>query len=238
MYGGEDERNPLGVHLEDTPGNETPTLRISPGDLEVGTIPHVTSRSFFERHHYLHSMPAGTLLCFGAFVNGYLLGALCLGVGPINAHRLVMGAEASDVLTLTRLWLDDALPRNSESRFIGQVIRLLRRHTSVRFLLSYADPAAGHVGYVYQASNWTYTGLSQAQPLLDLGDGVPRHTRTVSSALGTHSVAYLRRHGMQAKTVPRTGKYRYVYFVDRHWRKRLAVPVLPYPKGGDPIEDS
>ena len=205
----------------------------SPQQIEARIIPSSVARTLFERHHYLHSMPAGTRVCFGCFVGYELLGALALGVGPINARRLVDGATQDDCLTLTRLWLDDRLPKNSESRFLGLVLRALRRHTRLKFLLSYADPAAGHVGYVYQATNWLYTGLSEPQPLLDLGDGVPRHTRSVSSALGTHSTKYLRRHGLAVRAVPRPPKYRYLYFLDPSWRDRLLLPVLPYPKRGD-----
>jgi hypothetical protein len=213
--------------------NPTPALHLSPRSIEISTIPHSVARALFERHHYLHSMPAGTRLCFGAFVGDHLLGALALGVGPINARRLVDGATQKDCLTLTRLWLDDRLPRNSESRVLGLVLRALRRHTQVKFLLSYADPAAQHIGFVYQATNWLYTGRSEPQPLLDLGDGIPRHTRSVSSALGTHSTKYLRRQGLAARTIPQPAKHRYVFFVDPSWRDRLLVPVLPYPKRGD-----
>ena len=136
---------------------------------------------------------------------------------------------------LARLYLADDLPKNSESRVLGLVIRLLRRHTAVKFLVSYADPAAGHVGTVYQAAGWVYTGTAEAQPLMDLGDGIPRHTRSIASVLGTHSAAYFRRQGMDVHLVATIPKHRYIVFVDPSWRPRLRVPALPYPKkGGGP----
>ncbi|MCX6000755.1 MAG: DNA methyltransferase [Chloroflexi bacterium] len=182
-----------------------------------------------ERHHYLHSLAGGTRLTFGIFVGGSLLGALTFGVGSFNAASLVDGATSDDVLTLSRLWLSDDLPRNSESRVIGVVLRELRRHTSVRFLLSYADPAQGHLGVVYQATGWLYTGLSEPMPLFDLGDGIARHSRSVSHAYGSHSIGHFRRHGVTVKLIPQAGKHRYVFFIDPSWRSRLRVPVLPYP---------
>jgi len=103
--------------------------------------------------------------------------------GPKNAHRLVDGASSTDCLTLTRLWLSDELPRNSESRVNGVVIRALKRNTSVKFLLSYADPAQRHLGTIYQATGWLYTGLSQATPMYDIGDGVPRHSGGLAHSL-------------------------------------------------------
>ncbi len=199
---------------------------------QLELIPVAVGRIPVERYHYLHSFPGGTRLCLGVFDEAQLQGVVVLGVGPRMAHRLVAGAQPNDGLTLTRLWLADALPHNSESWVIGQTVHFLRQHTPVKFLLSYADPTAGHVGTIYQATNWLYTGLSQAQPTLDLGDGIARHTRSVGSALGTYSVAYLQAHGIDAQRVPGTGKHRYVLFVDRRWRKRLAVATFPYPKKG------
>lgn len=219
------------------PGDPAATARaplhVSPRALQVGVIPPAVARAVVQRAHYLHSFPAGTRVCLGVFAPTGLEGVGVLGVGPRFAHRLVQGATARDGLTLTRLWLADALPPNSESYVIGQMVRWLRQHTPVKFLLSYADPAAGHVGTIYQATNWLYTGLSQAQPALDLGDGVPRHTRSVGSALGTHSVRYLRAAGLAVHRVPAVGKHRYVLFIDRRWRGRLAVPTVPYPKQED-----
>ena len=193
-------------------------------------MPYLVAQGVITRNHYLHSMPGGTKLTFGVFAAGRLLGAVSLGVGPINVHRLVAGATRDDCLVLTRLWLDDVLPRNSESRVLGVLVRALRRSTRVRFLASYADPAAGHLGTVYQAAGWLYTGVSEAQPRMDLGDGVARHLRSVGSAFGTHSAAYLRRHGLAVRFIPQAGKHRYLAFVDPAWRPRLLAPVLPYPK--------
>ena len=145
----------------------TPALH----ELRVVTIPFSIAKRIIERNHYLHSMPGGTKLAFGVRVGRSLVGALTIGVGPMNAHRLISGATRADAATLTRLWLSDDLPKNSESRVIGVVTRALKRHTSLRFVLSYADPAHGHVGTIYQASGWLYTGLSQGTSLIDLGDG-------------------------------------------------------------------
>ncbi len=209
-------------------GGANPTLALH--SILVQPLPIVITRYLMERHHYLHSLPGGTRLAFGVFVGDRLKGAITFGVGPKNAHRLVEGVTPNDCLTLTRLWLSDELPSNSESRVIGIVLRTLRRHTALKFLVTYADPAQGHLGTIYQASSWLYTGLSQAMPLYDLGDGKPRHSRSLSHAFGTHSVRHFAAHGVTVKVIPQAAKHRYIYFLDRTWKERVAVPVLPYPK--------
>jgi len=196
----------------------------------VKPVPFVIARELIEQKHYLHSLPGGTMLCFGAFQGERLLGAVTLGAGPYLAYHLVHGAERNDCLVLTRLWLSDELPVNSESRVIGIVTRLISRHTDVKFLVSYADPAAGHAGVIYQSVGWLYIGLSSVMSLYDLGDGIARHSRSVAHDLGSHSLRYLAENGINLKLVAQSAKHRYLKFLDESWRGRLTTPVLRYPK--------
>jgi hypothetical protein len=196
----------------------------------VQPIPFVAAKQIVVRHHYLHSLPGGTKLAFGAFVEGKLLGAITFGVGPYNAFALVEGAHPDDCLTLTRLWLSEKLPSNSESRVISVCLRYLRKYTALKFIITYADPAQGHVGTIYQATGWIYTGLSEATPQFDIGDGVARHSRSLAHAFGSHSLKYLSGCGLKIKVLPRIPKHRYVYFLDKNCRNRLRALVLPYPK--------
>lgn len=51
----------------------------------------------------------------------------------------------------------DDTPRNSESKSIGIMLRILKKH-GVQRVLSYADPNYGHVGTIYRASGFTLLG--------------------------------------------------------------------------------
>ena len=152
--------------FQEASGGSIPTPALH--SLLLTPVPAGIAKDLLVREHYLHFLPGGTCLAFGVFNLGRLVGALTLGVGPFNAYSLVGAAKPDDCLALTRLGLSDALPPNSESRVLGIVLRTLRRQTSLKFLLTYADPAHGHSGTIYQASNWLYTGLSDATPLYDL----------------------------------------------------------------------
>ena len=198
--------------------------------LQVQRIPFITARNLVVSHHYLHSIPGGTMLTFGVFLETRLMGAIVFGAGPQNGFRLVDGARMEDCLTLTRLWLTDVLPRNSESRVLGFTIKAMQKYTSVKFLVSYCDPVQGHIGTIYLATNWLYTGLSTPMSLFDLGDGVARHSRSFAHAFGTRSISYFKSHEMQVHQLNQTGKYRYVYFLDKSWATRLRPLVLPYPR--------
>ena len=108
----------------------------------------------------------------------------------------------------------------------------------MKFLISYADPSHGHLGTIYQATNWLYTGLSEATPLYDLGDGMPRHSRSFSHSFGSHSVRHFARHGVEIKLVAQAAKHRYVYFLDSSWKPKLRVAVLPYPKREEVFDEA
>ena len=233
--GGADRSTPT-VQVGDGVSNTTSALQPHARDVVVQVIPPHIARAILVRDHYLHSMPGATRLSLGVFLDHEILGAITLGAGPINGHRLIEGAARDDVWTLSRLWLDDALPKNSESHVLAIVVRSLRRFTAVKAVLAYADPAAGHLGTVYQAAGWLYTGSPRSLPLLDLGDGVPRHCRSVGSTFSSHSVAYLKRRGFPVTRVTQPPKHRYLVFIDRSWQDRLLPRVLPYPKRGDPHE--
>ena len=158
------------------------------------------------------------------------MGVITLGVGPGQVYRLVEGAGLPHCLVLTRFCLVDELPTNSESRILGVVLRALKKQTGVKFIVAYADSAQGHVGTIYQAGNWIYTGLSQATPLYRLGGGPPQHSRSFSHVFGTRYVNHFSAHGAALQKLPQQPKHRYIYFLDPAWRPRLRVSAQPYPK--------
>ncbi len=214
------------VHEEGAGSIPSPALH----SIMVRPIPGMAAKKLLVMNHYLRSFPGCTELCFGVFSRNRLLGAITFGAGPANAFRLVEDASLEDCLILTRLWLSENLPPNSESRVISVCLRYLRKYTTLKFIITYADPAQGHVGVVYQASGWVYTGLSEATPRFDIGDGVARHSRSLSQAFGSHSLKYLSGQGLKIKVLPQIPKHRYIYFLDPKYRNRLKTPVLPYPK--------
>ena len=209
-------------------GGASPTPALQ--SIQVRPVSVKIAKEIIVSNHYLHTMPGGTKLAFGIFSGDRLMGAATLGVGPFNAHRLVSGATHGDCLCLTRLWLDDGLPKNSESRVLAVVLRSLVRNTKLKFVVTYADPSAGHLGTIYQAGGWLYTGRSEPSVLYGIGDGVLRNSRTLGHAYGTRSSRYFSEHGVELKGLRQEAKHRYLYFLDKAWSDKLNVPVQPYPK--------
>lgn len=108
-----------------------------------------------ERHYSKRLCPIS--YAFGAWRDATLVGVVTYGT-PVSATLRggVCGYEWADkVLELNRLCCENS--KNLASTLVGRSLRLLPKPSVV---VSYADTAQGHVGYIYQATNFIYTGLS------------------------------------------------------------------------------
>ena len=77
--------------------------------------------------------------------------------GTPASHHMLLSASPGDtsrVIELNRLWVHDCMPRNTESWFLARALKLLPPY----IVLSYADTANGHEGYIYRAANFYYSG--------------------------------------------------------------------------------
>ncbi len=228
---------PLGSSKKQDTGYSIPEMavRVRPPSsiikrLTVLQVKPALAKPMIETEHYLHSMPAGPLACFGVYLDGECLGAVVFSNGMAQSFRILDAAKPSDVVTLARLWLSDRLPKNSESRVLGFTLSYLRQRTPWKAIISYADPTAGHLGVIYQATGWLYLGATQRDGYIRLPDGKLHHPRSVSNLLGSNSIRHLRATGVQARREPTLGKHKYLYILDPSWRWRLKVKPLPYPK--------
>lgn len=228
MRGSSNEQDTAGTTAEMAVQGRPP--RSIPKALIVRQVMPSIVRSVIEQEHYLHAMPAGSRACFGVYLDGSLVGAVVFTTGSRYGHRVLGGGKPDDVVTLARLWLSDGLPSNSESRVLGIVLRHLRRETSWKLVLSYADPAAGHVGTIYQASGWRYLGLSEPTSYVRLADGALHHPRTVSNRYGSNGIRHLQATGISARRELMAAKHRYAYLLDPAWTWRVHIAALPYPQ--------
>lgn len=201
------------------------------GRYYVARIGSAEASEIVVEKHYLHRRPPISR-AFGLVDEETLgvVGVVTYGVPP--SHTLLKGLcgpdEASNVYELNRLWVSDDVPRNGESFLVSRSIRLLDKE----IIVSFADTAQNHVGYIYQAANFIYTGRSAefADPKVAGRD--------------KHQASY---KGMTADDIrnvygagnvsmeQRSSKHRYVYFNARGRRRAALISALryetmPYPK--------
>jgi hypothetical protein len=187
-------------------------------------------------NHYLHRK-APYSMAFGLFHKNSLecLGVIVYGVpASITLLKGVCGEdEFKNVYELNRLWIDDSVPKNGESFLIGNTLKRLDKE----IIVSYADSSYNHIGTVYQATNWLYTGLSKQfkEPKVRGLEHV--HHTTLDKGLTKAEV--VEKYGVEnIYYVERARKHRYVTFNASRTRKKqllakLKYKVLPYPKRGE-----
>jgi hypothetical protein len=178
---------------------------------------------------------------FGISVDDKIVGVLTVGkpcswsatcgvIGEKYADLRNPASRSKDVYELNRLWLSDALPPNMESQFIGWCLRQLRKINPRLILISYADGAQGHVGYVYQATNWIYAGTST--PFKDITFKGVSDYRSVPKEQRGETIGNKRAWASDpnAIRIPRSTKHRYVWFANSADTQLLRWAVQPYPK--------
>jgi hypothetical protein len=205
--------------------------------LSVAPVGMAECREWLTRKHYLRRATSFTY-AYGLYDGPVLVGVCTFGNAvPVQMKKSLCGAEfAHLVYELNRLCTNDDLPRNAESFFLGQCFKLLPKPLIV---VSYADASVGHIGYIYQATNFHYTGISHIQKDWKLRGSEHLHSRTLMDefAFTEDRVNKLKeKYGDRLYQVERPAKHRYVKFLgDRRDRRRLEAAKLfrpqPYPKG-------
>jgi len=152
--------------------------------------------------HYLRKRPAIVLLCLAMFHRDRPVGCIVFSAPPMQAEKRYGGK----VWELSRLYLLDAMPRNSESWLIGKAIKYIKRNfREVTHLLSYADPSAGHRGTIYAASNWRLDGMTDDERKTPRCDYFAASTGQKYGRRGNVSI------GIEVQRLPRASKFRFVF---------------------------
>ena len=130
--------------------------------LEVFPCALVEIKKFVEENHYSRSVNGVKIRqCFKVVCAGQLVGGVIFGQLSTTAWKRFATNE-SDVLELRRLVLKDEAERNSETWVIARCLRWIKRYLpQVKVIVSYADPAFGHVGTIYRAANFAYLGITK-----------------------------------------------------------------------------
>ena len=202
-------------------------------DYEVKPITYQEAMAIVVERHYLHrKCPVSSAFGLIDRSSGEIVGVVTYGVSP--SSTLLKGIcgpeEAKNVYELNRLWVDDRVPKNGESYLIANTMRLLDRE----IIVSFADSSQKHVGIIYQAANFIYTGLSAKFKDPKVIGKENMHHATYANGLTNAQV--VEKFGAENVTfVERPRKHRYIYFNCSKTRKRqllekLRYKVIPYPK--------
>lgn len=158
---------------------------------------------------------------FGWFDGGLMVAVITYGkpASSTLARGVFGGIYKDRVYELNRLCRVESCTKQL-SEFVSATLRELSNLDLV--IVSYADTAMFHTGFVYQACNFVYTGLTKSRTdKFVAGNKHSRHYKEVEQ------------NGLRKV---RSSKHRYIYFCTRNkalkkeWLSSLRYKIEPYPK--------
>lgn len=190
--------------------------------------------------HYSKSIPVSKIVKIGVWEDDVFKGAVLFSRGATPMIGRPYNLKQTEICELTRIALRDH--KTPVSRIVAISVKFLKKNSpGLRLVISYADVDQGHLGKIYQASNWVYEGLCGAGTggyFLIRGQKV--HSRSIHSKYGTgsQSLEWIRRHlDPDAKPYRTSGKHKYCLILDDSLRDTITKRSKPYPRvNGSAVE--
>jgi hypothetical protein len=186
--------------------------------------------------HYAARWPSISY-AYGLFDNNELIGVCTYGTPPSAPLKIGVAGEKykMDILELNRLCLK--YNRKNEASFlVGNSIKMLPKN---KIIVSFADTEQNHLGIVYQATNFLYSGLSAKRTDWKVKGKEHLHGQTIADEFrGQKNRSKLMRekYGDDFYLKPRPRKHRYIFIHGSRTFKKCALSSLKYkitnyPKG-------
>jgi hypothetical protein len=207
---------------------------------QVKSIDYQDCKEWFLKKHYAHRIPP-IEFCFGLYDENILIGVCSYGTPVSSTLRNIM--PNYKIYELNRLVINENVKKNTLSWFISKTLKTM---PCPSVIVSYADTSQNHNGYIYQATNWIYTGLSAKFFEYRVKGMEHLHAGTIFdlSRGQENRVQWLRdKFGEDFYTSERPRKHRYFYLVgDKRDKKKmikeLPYQIQPYPKGDNKRYDA
>lgn len=202
---------------------------------DVRIIERIACEPYILGIHYAKRWPSISY-AFGLYLDNELCGIVTYGTPPsATLKRGIAGDEFKcDVLELNRLCLKHNR-KNEASILVGRSLRMLPMN---KIVVSFADTSQGHSGFVYQATNFIYCGLSAKRTDWKVKGKEHLHGQTIADefrGVENRAQAMRDKYGDDFYLEPRARKHRYIFIVgNKHYKKKvmaaLKYGVEPYPK--------
>jgi hypothetical protein len=168
---------------------------------------------FIEFWHYSKNVNGLTTdFCFKLIdADGNMIGAMIYGkIAMANVWKKYASNEF-ELIELKRLCCVDNTPKNTESFFIGNTLRWLKKNTKIKTVISYADTTYSHEGTIYKASNFKHLGMT-AKGKVIMYNGKRYHDKTIR----TKYKGELKPFAIEIKNALEVGKANYVDTLGKH----------------------
>ena len=200
-------------------------------DLKIDWASYDAAKYACENWHYSKTIPMPPIVKVGVWENGKFIGVVLFSRGASPMLGAAYGLNQTECCELTRVAL--TRHKTSVSRILSIAVKFLKKENKgIRLLISFADPAHGHHGGIYQGSGWIYSGQSIEKKDYIGPDGKKYLSRQVSESGVVKQFGKLTRVYKRSEciSVPVPGKHRYLMPLDDAMREIIKPLSKPYPK--------
>lgn len=142
--------------------------------------------------HYAKAVPACKWSYSVFNDSGEWCGVIVYSSGASPQIGKPYGLFQGEVLELVRVALNGKQKATSEA--VSASLRMVRKDArNVKMIVSYADTEQGHLGTIYQATNWKYVGVSKGHAYYVV-KGKRLHSKTVTAKGWRQSEKWLRQN--------------------------------------------
>lgn len=199
-----------------------------------------SSRYACMNFHYAKAVPV-CQYCYSVFNDSNeWCGVIIYGSGATphiaNPYDKIQG----QVVELERVALNGKQGHGNTSKAVSMSLKALQKEAPfIDLVVSYADMDQAHLGILYQATNWIYQGLTNAnQRGAFIIHGKRYHPKSVHSKGWKQSILWLRENvDPEAKEFITQGKHKYLYPMTKEMRNRVQILSMPYPKRAEGVAD-
>jgi len=199
--------------------------------LKLDWATHKSTKYACENWHYSQSTPVGKLVKVGVWEDNKFIGVIIYGRGANNNMLKPFGLNADQGCELVRIALTDH--KTAVSRILAISLKFLKQKCpNLRLIVSYSDEDQNHHGGIYQATNWVYSGLKNANTKgAFIINGKKTHPKSVHSKGVKQNLREVQRLLDPNATIFYTkGKHRYLMPLDKEMNEQIKPLSKPYPK--------
>lgn len=181
----------------------------SPKEYHFEDLPNVAHcRNFIAHYHYSQTCP-GVVKAFSLEYLGRTIGVATFSK---PSRQTITLNDSPALLELSRFFILDGTPKNTESWFLGSCLRLLKSLQKWDAIVTYADSTEGHTGIIYKACNFELLGITRENYHYETACFKRVHKRQVwdrAKSAGVRELAQATSEGLLK--VPELPKFKFVY---------------------------
>lgn len=211
-------------------------------EYKVKSIDNNQTTEWLKYKHYAKRIPP-IEFAFGLFNNENIMQGIVTYSTPVSSNLRGIFNNEYKLMELNRLVINEGLEKNCLSFLVSKSLKMMPKPLVI---ISYADTSQNHHGYIYQATNFIYTGLSAKRTDWKIKGMEHLHGATIADlSRGKENRAewMRKKYGDDFYLEDRPRKHRYFMFLGNRKNINRMKEMLPYkienyPKGENKRYDS